>query len=90
VTALETERILLLHARSNEGEALAALHFAESPVTLELPWPAGEWTRRFDASEARFLGAGKTAPELVTSDGTVTLRLPGHTALLYTRGVIPE
>ncbi|MFN8661056.1 MAG: malto-oligosyltrehalose trehalohydrolase [Thermomicrobiales bacterium] len=90
VTALETERILLLHARSNEGEAFAALHFAESPVTLELPWPAGEWTRRFDASEARFLGAGKTAPELVTSDGTVTLRLPGHTALLYTRGVIPE
>jgi maltooligosyltrehalose trehalohydrolase len=90
VTALEPERVLLLHAQSDEGEAFGILHFADGPVTLELPWPAGEWTRRFDANEARFPGAGKPASDLVTSEGRVKLRLPGHAALLYTRGVIPE
>lgn len=90
VTALETERILLLHARSSEGETFAILHFADAPVTRDLPWPAGEWTRRFDASEARFDGSGRTAPDLVNADGAVKLRLSGHTALLYTRSVIPE
>jgi hypothetical protein len=90
VTALEPERVLLLHAQSDEGEAFGILHFADGPVTLELPWPAGEWTRRFDANEARFPGAGKPVPDLVTSEGRVKLRLPGHAALLYTRGVIPE
>ena len=90
VTALERERILLLHAWGSEGEAFAILHFADGPVTLDLPWPAGEWTRRFDASEARFGGHGASGPDLVTSQGTVKLRVPGHTALLYTRSVIPE
>ncbi|MDQ2654282.1 MAG: malto-oligosyltrehalose trehalohydrolase [Chloroflexota bacterium] len=90
VTALEPERILLLHGRNSEGETFAILHFADGPVTLDLPWPAGEWTRRFDASEARFHGRGASGPDLVTSGGTVTLRLPGHAALLYTRSLIPE
>jgi maltooligosyltrehalose trehalohydrolase len=90
VTALEPERVLLLHARNSEGEAFAILRFADGPATRELPWPAGEWTRRFDASEARFNGHGASGPDLVISGGTVTLRLPGHAALLYTRSLIPE
>ncbi|MFT4040025.1 MAG: alpha-amylase family glycosyl hydrolase, partial [Thermomicrobiales bacterium] len=89
VTALETERTLLLHAASDAGEAFAILHFGGGPITRELPWPAGEWTRRFDAGEARFAGAGNAGPERVTSEGAVKLRLPGHAALLYTRSVIP-
>lgn len=90
VTALEPERILLLHARNDVGEAFAILHFADGPAARDLPWPAGEWTRRFDASEARFGGRGASGPDVVTSSGSVTLRLPGHAALLYTRSVIPE
>jgi maltooligosyltrehalose trehalohydrolase len=90
VTALEPKRMLLLHARNSEGEAFAILHFGDGPFTLDLPWPAGEWTRRFDASEARFNGRGAIGPNLVTSEGAVTLHLPGHAALLYTQGMIPE
>ncbi len=90
VIALEAERILRLHARSSEGETFAILHFADGPAALDLPWPAGEWTRRFDASEARFSGRGASGPDLVKSGGMVKLRLPGHAALLYTRSVIPE
>jgi maltooligosyltrehalose trehalohydrolase len=90
VTSLETERVLLLHEQSGEGEAFVILSFADDPVARDLPWPAGEWTRRFDANEARFGGPGAIGPERVTSDGNVALRLPGNAALLYTRSVIPE
>lgn len=90
VTALETERILLLHARNSEGAAFAILHFADGPVTRDLPWPVGEWIRRFDASEARFAGPGASGPDAVTSEGAVRLRLPAHAALLYTRNESPE
>ena len=83
VTALETERILLLHARSSEGAAFAILHFADGPVTRDLPWPVGEWIRRFDASEARFAGPGASGPDAVTSEGAVRLRLPAHAALHF-------
>ena len=83
VVEREPERVLMRHARNEEGEALVVLGFAEGEVRVSLPVPAGEWALCRDAADPRYLGEGSPVPGSLVSGGTLELRLPGNAALVF-------
>jgi maltooligosyltrehalose trehalohydrolase len=83
----ESERVFVLHTRGDAGETLTILNFADSESRVSLPITAGDWTKRLDAGDARFLGDGAVAPDRLHSDGVVELTLPPHAVLLFERGI---
>jgi hypothetical protein len=84
VMARENERIVILHTRG-DAEKLAVLSCAETETRVSLPIPLGDWVKRLDAGDPRFLGAGVVIPDRLHSDGTITLTLPPHAVLLFER-----
>jgi maltooligosyltrehalose trehalohydrolase len=81
------ERIIVVHARSDAAETLAILGFGDTERRVSLPIAAGDWTKRLDAGDARFLGEGAVVPDRLHSDGMVELSLPPHAVLLFERGI---
>lgn len=88
VSLWENERIIMLRARRDDesmDDVVAVLSFADTEQQLTLPLPAGDWLKRLDASEPRFLGDVETAPASLSSPGKLDLTLPPYTVLLFTR-----
>jgi maltooligosyltrehalose trehalohydrolase len=79
----EPERVFFLHAWDDDAETIAILGFADTETRVSLPVPAGDWIKRLDAGDPRFLGDGEVVPDRLHSDGTVTLTLPPHAVLLF-------
>jgi maltooligosyltrehalose trehalohydrolase len=86
VMELEDERVFILYAQSNT-ETIAILRFADTETQVSLPVPAGDWVKRLDAGDPRFLGDGAVIRDQLHSDGTITLTLPPHAVLLLEREV---
>ena len=80
------ERVFLIHARSDDAETITILGFADTETRVPLRIPPGDWVKRLDAGDPRFLGAGAVNPDRLQSDGMVTLTLPPHAVLLFERG----
>ncbi len=89
VIAREAERVLMLHARGDDGETVAILSFADAETNVSLPVPAGEWVKRLDAGDPRFLGEEVVADDRLQSDGVVEVMLPSNTVLLFERKPAP-
>ncbi|MBW3632033.1 MAG: DUF3459 domain-containing protein, partial [Chloroflexi bacterium] len=87
VTTWEAERVVLLQAQGDAGEAIAILSFADTETRLSLPIPAGDWITRLDASDARFLGNGPAVTHQLLSNGAVELTLPPYAVLLFERAI---
>jgi len=85
VIAREAERVVMLHARGDEGETIAILSFADMEQRVSLPVPAGEWVKRVDAGDDRFPGEGAVTGDRLLSDGMVAMTLPAHAAVLLER-----
>jgi maltooligosyltrehalose trehalohydrolase len=83
----EDQRLFILHARSDAAETIAVLGFADTESRVSLPIPAGDWVKRLDAGDTRFLGDGSIVPDRLHSDGMVELTLPPHAVLLFERGI---
>jgi maltooligosyltrehalose trehalohydrolase len=85
----QDERVIILqvHARADAAETIAILGFADSETRVSLPIPAGDWVKRLDAGDARFLGNGAVVPDRLHSDGAIELTLPPHAVLLFERGI---
>ncbi len=87
VIAFDLEQVLLVH-RWHEGNDIAALFsFAEQPVTLRLPFPAGTWTKRLDSTDEQWQGNGSEIPGSVRSTGAIELTLGPHSCVLFERVV---
>jgi len=82
--SFERHRVLLMRRWAGEAEACTILHFGESPVTLELPLPAGDWRKVLDSGEERWYGAGSAVPPTLRSAGEVSLTLPPQAVVLFT------
>ena len=74
-----------IHARGDAGETITILSFADTETQVSLPIPAGDWVKRLDAGDPRFLGDGPVVPDRVHSDGMIELTLPPHAVLLFER-----
>jgi maltooligosyltrehalose trehalohydrolase len=79
------ERVFLIHASSDDAETITILGFADTETRVSLPIPPGDWVKRLDAGDPRFLGAGAVIPDRLHSDGTITFTLPPHAVLLFER-----
>lgn len=86
VDVLESGRVLAVRRWCGTAQALAVFRFADSPAAVSIPWPAGEWTKRLDASDVRWGGAGSLLPERLGAERPVVLPLPPWAAVLYTNG----
>ena len=84
------ERLLLVvegvYPTREEAEAAeAAFHFGETPVTLSLPVPHGEWNRLVDSADPRWEGSGSAVPGTFRSNGETTLVLSPRSFALFSR-----
>ncbi len=86
VDVLESERVLAMRRWCGTAQALAVFHFADSPAAVAIPCPAGEWTKRLDASDRRWGGPGSSLPERLGAERPAVLPLPPWAAVLYTNG----
>jgi maltooligosyltrehalose trehalohydrolase len=90
VVAREAERVVMLHTRGDEGETVAILSFADTETRVSLPIPAGEWIKRLDTEDARFLGEGEGIADELRSNGVVELTLAAHAVMLLERHSAPS
>ncbi|MGA9756141.1 MAG: malto-oligosyltrehalose trehalohydrolase [Desulfobaccales bacterium] len=84
VASFEGPKVLMVRRWAGEDEVCAIFHFGQSPVTLELPLPAGFWRKILDSGEERWYGAGSTVPLTIRSEGEVSLPLPPQAVILFT------
>jgi maltooligosyltrehalose trehalohydrolase len=80
--SLEDQQVLLLRRWAGEDQICTILHFRQSPATLKLPIPPGNWRKVLDSGEARWYGAGSAVPAAIHSDGEVSLTLPPQAVIL--------
>jgi len=81
----ERENVLLIRRWDAACQAAAVFHFGEAAATLSLPLPAGRWHKRLDSADEHWHGPGSQAPELISSDGEVSLCMHPHAFLLFVR-----
>jgi len=81
----ERENVLLIRRWDAACQAAAVFHFGEAAATLSLPLPAGRWHKRLDSADEHWHGPGSQAPELISSDGEVSLCMHPQAFLLFVR-----
>jgi maltooligosyltrehalose trehalohydrolase len=85
---IEAERVLVVHRRRGEEEALVISRFAERAGRVALPLPRGAWRKLLDTSDPAWRpspASGERAPERVVSAGEVELPLGAWGCLVYLR-----
>ena len=83
---LEKSKVLLIRRWAGEDQACTIFHFGRHPVTLELPLPAGIWSKMLDSGTERWYGAGSTVPPTILSAGEVSLTLPPQAVVVMGSG----
>lgn len=84
----EAEQVLMVHRQGPGGqEALLALGFNPTPVTVTVHKPQGEWHLRLDSAAREFAGSGQERmPRRLILDGSGSaISIPRFSAVLYLR-----
>ena len=85
VREFEAEKALFVRRWRDEDAIWMVFNFSDRPVRLELPAPAGTWTRLLDSSDPRWLGKGTRGVESLHSRGVVELTVETRGMALYRR-----
>lgn len=86
VRAYESEKVLVLHRWSEQGQAaLLILGFNKAPATVTLCEPVGTWNLHLDSAGREFGGAGQGSlpKRLVLNPNGVSVTVPAYTAALF-------
>lgn len=86
VVADEVSQVLFVRRWHGEDEVVLVLCFSEAGAAVNVPVPAGRWSKLLDSSDARWLGPG-ALPEQLDSPGEMELELKKRSAVLYRRRV---
>jgi maltooligosyltrehalose trehalohydrolase len=73
VLGFDREQVLFVRRRAGDEEALQVFNLGKVRVEVPLPVPAGVWQKTLDSAEERWLGNGSRLPELLRSEGQITL-----------------
>ncbi|GIX47331.1 MAG: malto-oligosyltrehalose trehalohydrolase [Candidatus Tectimicrobiota bacterium] len=85
----ERARALSVRRWHDGDEVLLLLCFGSAPASLTVPLPAGQWHKRLDSATARWQGPGSPLPEVLHSDGEVTLTPAPQSVVLWQRQTEP-
>jgi len=85
VAGYETEKVLFFRRWAGASEVFAAFNFGDAPASLSLPVPAGRWRRLLDSADESWLGNGSLTPNLLRSEGQVTLALSPNAFALFAK-----
>jgi maltooligosyltrehalose trehalohydrolase len=81
----ERERVLALRRWGAADESLALLHFAGAKNSVLAHIPAGNWEKRLDSADERWLGPGSQVPPRLDSHGETRLTLSAYGLVLFWR-----
>jgi maltooligosyltrehalose trehalohydrolase len=76
VYSSEERRWICLRRWSKSEQVIAAFHFSDHPVTVEVPAAPGRWIKVIDSAEERWLGDGASLPAELQSTGELALAIP--------------
>jgi maltooligosyltrehalose trehalohydrolase len=83
VVSFDEEHVLAVRRWSGNDEVLAIFNFNDREVSGLRNIAVGPWRKRFDSSDAQWLGNGKVAPGLMHGPPDGGLTLQPHSVLLY-------
>lgn len=81
----EVAKVMFVRRWHDNDEVILMLCFAEAGVQVELPVPAGRWSKLLDSSDATWRGPGSALPERIDSPGGMEMALNPRSAVLYRR-----
>jgi maltooligosyltrehalose trehalohydrolase len=85
VLGLDREQVLFVRRWAGEEEAFQLFNLGQARVDVTLPVPVGDWQKKLDSAEERWLGGGSELPELLRSEGQVTLLVNPLSFALFVR-----
>jgi maltooligosyltrehalose trehalohydrolase len=85
VLGFDREQVLFVRRWAGDEEALQVFNLGKARVEVTLPVPAGDWQKKLDSAEERWLGSGSRLPELLRSDGEATLPVGPLAFALFVR-----
>jgi maltooligosyltrehalose trehalohydrolase len=80
----EEKKAVAIRRWANGQQIYLVLAFAQNPVTLDLPMPAGVWRKSLDSSAKKWGGPGGAVPDEISCKGGIHLTLPPHSAVIFT------
>jgi maltooligosyltrehalose trehalohydrolase len=84
--AFEDERVLFVRRSMDHEEAFVVYNFADHPVEIALPVPAGTYRLLLTSSDSRFSANSQSkAPREVVSSGQVRMSFGPSESVVYTR-----
>ncbi len=83
VASFESEKALFIRRWKGPDQAFAVFHFGDAPVSLALPVPRGEWTKRLDSVEKCWDGGGSPVPDAISSKGEASITLGPTSMVLF-------
>jgi maltooligosyltrehalose trehalohydrolase len=81
----ENNRTITLKRRSGDSQAAILYNFNQKAVAIEAKVGAGEWRKRLDSAEAKWLGAGPVTGDLAGAEGVIRLTLAPRSVVLYVK-----
>ncbi len=65
-TAIESDRLILLHRWQNNSQVFSILNFNQQDVNLKIDFPPGKWQKILDSAEPKWMGSSSSLPEQIT------------------------
>jgi maltooligosyltrehalose trehalohydrolase len=85
VLGFDREQVLFVRRWASDEEAFQVFNLGKARVEVSLPVPTGDWQKKLDSAEERWLGSGSRLPELLHSKGQVTLPIGPLSFALFVR-----
>lgn len=83
VVSWEEEKLIFIRRWHNNDEVCIVFSFNEEDVTVTIPIPAGNWQKRLDTADKKWMGNGNKGPLLFSSPGKVEITLPARSCVLF-------
>jgi maltooligosyltrehalose trehalohydrolase len=85
VIGFEREKVLIIRRWKGNEEVIIIFNFDDSRRSIDLPIPAGNWGKQCDSEDESWGGKGSLIPELLSSEGQITLVLNSKAFSLFVR-----
>ena len=78
-------KILFVRRWKGNEEVSIIFNFDDSPRSVDVPVPAGNWRKHFDSEDESWGGKGSLLPAHLCSEGLITLVLNSKAFTLFVR-----